>query len=55
MVSLSKTISTKIKEKQGDITDDEVSGIIILLHFLNGVVDCRRINAFRLCDSNPIC
>ena len=25
MVNLSKTIATKIKEKQGDITEDEVS------------------------------
>jgi len=25
MVAISKSISTKVKEKQGDITDDEVS------------------------------
>ena len=25
MVAISKSISTKIKDKQGDITDDEVS------------------------------
>ena len=31
MVNLSKTIATKIKEKQGDITEDEVDFNIVYL------------------------
>jgi len=33
MVSISKSISMKVKEKQGDITDDEV-GLCVCVYFL---------------------
>lgn len=31
MVELSKSIANKIKEKQGDVTEDEVRGLVLSL------------------------
>lgn len=35
MVELSKSIANKIREKQGDITEDEVNIVIGINHFIN--------------------